>query len=46
MSCESCKSERPIKNIQWGVFLFGTYLFGAATYGTIELVKNIIALIK
>jgi len=46
MSCESCKSDGPIKKIQWGVFIFGTYLFGAAIYGTIELVKNLIALIK
>ena len=46
MSCESCKSEKPIKKIQWGLFIFGTYLFGAAIYGTIQLVKNLMVFFK
>jgi len=46
MSCESCKSDKGVKDVQWGVFIFGIYLFGAAIYGTIELFKNLMSLIK
>ena len=46
MACQSCKSDGPVKNVQWGLFIFGTYIFGAAIYGTIEIVKNLIEYFK
>lgn len=46
MSCESCKSDGPVKNVQWGVIIFGLYFLGAAIYGTIQIVKDIIEIVK
>lgn len=46
MSCESCKSDVPVKNVQWGVIIFGIYFLGAAIYGTIQIVKDIMEFVK
>lgn len=46
MSCKSCKSDGPIKNVQWGIIIFGFYFLGAAVYGTVQIVKDIIEFFK
>lgn len=46
MSCQSCKSDGPIKNVQWGIIILGFYFLGAAIYGTIQIVKDIIEILK
>jgi hypothetical protein len=46
MACKSCKSDKPIKNVQLGVIILGLYFFSAAIYGTVEIVKDIISFFK
>ena len=45
MSCNECKKTGVSKG-QIGTIIFGFYLLGAAIYGTIEIIKNLIAFIK
>lgn len=44
MACSSCKSQSPVNNVKWGVFIFGIYIFASSIYGTVELVKKLISL--
>lgn len=46
MSCSSCKSKEGVNQVKWGVMVLGFYIVGAAIYGTVEIVKNLIELIK
>ena len=46
MACNSCKSENGVDKVKWTVLLLGVYVLGAAIYGTVEIVKNILTLIK
>jgi len=46
MACQSCKSKNSVKNVQKWVIIFGLYFFGAAVYGTVEIIKNIIEFFK
>jgi hypothetical protein len=43
-NCKKCKETKSFKHI--GVMVLGTYVLFATIYGTIEIVKNLIALIK
>lgn len=44
MSCSSCKSNDGVNKVQWGVMIIGFYMVGTSIYGTVELVKKLIAL--
>lgn len=46
MSCTSCKSNKGVNNVHWGVTVFGVYVLFASIYGTIELVKAIVQHLK
>lgn len=43
MSCNECEKNSVGKG-QIGIIILGFYLLGAATYGTIDLIKKLISL--
>ncbi len=44
--CQSCKEKKGIPAKQVGIIILGFYLLFSATYGTIQIVKNLIGLFK
>ncbi len=46
MACSSCKSNRPINRVKWGVLILGSYIVFSSVYGTIEIFKIIIEFFK
>jgi hypothetical protein len=40
--CSKC--QKGMSKTQWGMLIFGLYMFGAAVYGTIEMIKDVISL--
>jgi len=40
--CNKCK--KGMSRGQWGILIFGLYMFGAAVYGTIQIIKDIVSL--
>jgi hypothetical protein len=42
--CKKCNETKSFKHI--GVMVLGTYILFATIYGTIEIVKNLLTLIK
>ena len=40
--CKQCK--KGLNTTQWGILVLGLYLFGAALYGTIQIIKDISSL--
>ena len=43
--CKKCKQKGP-SPFQYGTIIIGFYILSAAVYGTIEIIKNIIEVIK
>jgi hypothetical protein len=46
MSCNSCKSNKGVNNVHWGITLLGVYVLFSAIYGTVQLVNTIIQHLK
>jgi hypothetical protein len=44
VGCQSCKSDKGVKNTQRFVFITGGLLFALAIYGGIRLTQDIISL--
>ena len=43
-NCKKCKETKSFKHI--GVMVLGTYILFATIYGTVEIVKHLLSLIK
>jgi len=43
--CKKC-NQKPVSKTQIGTIIVGFYLLGAAGYGTLKIVENIIHLFK
>lgn len=43
--CKTCKQKGP-SPFQYGTIIIGFYILSAAVYGTIEIIRNIVELIK
>jgi hypothetical protein len=44
VGCQSCKSDKGVKNTQRFVFITGGLLFALAIYGGVRLTQDIISL--
>ena len=43
--CKTCKQKGP-SPFQYGTIIIGFYILSAAVYGTIEIIRNIVELIR
>jgi len=44
VGCQSCKSDRGVKNTQRFIFISGGLLFALAIYGAVRLTQDIMSL--